>query len=332
MTTALPARLTSFLQRFRTRTDTGAFVFHQENVLGTSFELRAWTADGQSAEEAERRALAEIDRLELVFSSFAPTSEFRRWQNRRGQETAISPELWEILQRSDQWQKVSGGIFNPASEAFSQVWKQAARENRPASPKDLSLCAERAAQPLWHPNPSEQAATYITECPLTLNAIAKGYIVDRACDAAFRSGGAVSALTLNIGGDLRVCGDRTQVIGVTDPDNDAENALPFACVRLQNGALATSGDWRRGFRIGNTFYSHIVDPRTGTPVDAVRSASVIAPDAADADALATVFSILTPERSVALADTLPDIGCLLIARNSQVWRSAAWREREMTQG
>jgi thiamine biosynthesis lipoprotein ApbE len=332
MTAALPARLTGFLRRFRSGTDTQAFVFHQENVLGTSFELRVWASDAPSAEDAERRALAEIDRLERVFSSFDPTSEFRQWQNRRGQETVISPELREVLQISDRWQTMSEGAFNPASEAFSQIWKKAAREGRPPLPEALAVCASQAARPLWRLNSSAQTATYLTECPLTLNAIAKGYIVDRACDAALKSSGDVSALTLNIGGDLRVCGDRTYTIGVTDPDNDAENAPLFARVNLQNGALATSGDWRRGFRIGETFLSHIVDPRTGMPVEAVRSASVFAPSAVDADTLATVFSVLTSDESVALADSLPSAGCLLIARDGQVWRSAAWREREVIEG
>ncbi len=332
MTAVLPTRLTGFLRRFRSVPDTRAFVSHQENVLGTSFELRVWASHGQSAERAEQRALAEIDRLEHIFSSFDSTSEFRQWQNRRGQEIAISPDLWEVLQMSDRWQARSEGAFNPASEAFSRLWRKAVQENRPPSPEALAVCVEQAAQPLWRLNASAQRATYLTECPLTLNAIAKGYIVDRACDAAFQSGGTISALTLNIGGDLRVRGDRTHTIGVTDPNNDAENAPLFTRVHLQNGALATSGDWRRGFWIGEKFYSHIVDPRTGTPVDAVRSASVIAESTADADALATIFSILNPQESIALADSLPDVGCLLIARDGQVWRSAAWREREVTEG
>ncbi|MES2463952.1 MAG: FAD:protein FMN transferase, partial [Armatimonadota bacterium] len=75
-----------------------------------------------------------------------------------------------------------------------------------------------------------------------------------------------------------------------------------------------------------------MDPRTGLPVAHIRSASVIAPSAADTDALATVFSVLQPDESILLADSLPGVGCLLIGRTGQVWRSAEWRNREVSAG
>ena len=57
----------------------------------------------------------------------------------------------------------------------------------------------------------------VTDCPISLNAIAKGYIVERACDVAMRSGKGVRGLVLNVGGDLRVCGELTRTVGIADP-------------------------------------------------------------------------------------------------------------------
>jgi thiamine biosynthesis lipoprotein len=73
--------------------------------------------------------------------------------------------------------------------------------------------------------------------------------------------------------------------------------------------------------------SHIVDPRTGQPTERIASASVFAPDCATADALSTAFSVLTPRESVALADSLPDVGCLLVERDGTITTNATWNAR-----
>jgi thiamine biosynthesis lipoprotein len=329
MTAVFPRQLGTFLRRLQNRRQATVFSFYQENVLGTSFEFRVRTRSQETAEHAEVIALAEIDRLEKIFSSFSPASEFRQWQAERGSETVISPELMALLLECDYWREKSKGAFTPFGEALAQLWKRSAEKNQLPSADELSLYTRQAARPLWKLNPKERTATCLTEYPLTLNAIAKGYIVDKAFTAAFASAEDIFGLTLNLGGDLRMFSDQEEIIGVADPDNDAENAPPFSRIRLQQGAMATSGDWRRGFQIDETFYSHILDPRSGKPVESIRSASVFAPTTADTDALATIFSILTPEESLSLADSLPGTGCLLIARDGQVWRSAEWRKREI---
>jgi thiamine biosynthesis lipoprotein len=79
-------------------------------------------------------------------------------------------------------------------------------------------------------------------------------------------------------------------------------------------AVATSGDYRRGLRIGGRWFSHIIDPRTGTPVPNVSSATVVAGEAATADALATAISVLGAQDGVALVDSLPGTECLIMSR------------------
>ena len=66
---------------------------------------------------------------------------------------------------------------------------------------------------------------------------------------------------------------------------------------MRDRAVATSGNYRRGVRIGDRFYSHIIDPRTARPVGHILSSTVVAPNPSDAGALATAFSVLSPEES-----------------------------------
>jgi FAD:protein FMN transferase len=98
-------------------------------------------------------------------------------------------------------------------------------------------------------------------------------------------------------------------------------------VHLRDAAIATSGGYRRGFIAHGRRVSHIVDPRTGQPTERIASASVFAPDCATADALSTAFSVLTPQESVALADSLSAVGCLLVERDGTITTNATWNAR-----
>jgi len=115
---------------------------------------------------------------------------------------------------------------------------------------------------------------------------------------------------------------------VSDPKSDAENAAPIARLVLRNEAIATSGDYRRGFEIGGVHYSHIVDPRTGMPVDEIISSTVVARTPADAGALATALSVLTPAESERLAASIPGAEYLLVRKNGEKIQSRGWSSLE----
>ena len=114
-------------------------------------------------------------------------------------------------------------------------------------------------------------------------------------------------------------------MAITDPQSPADNAAPLMRVRVADRAVATSGVYRRGVDIQGVHYSHIVDPRTGRPAGHVLSSTVIARDAADAGALATAFSVLTPDESEHLAATVPGAEFLLVLADGRRIESAGWR-------
>ncbi len=301
--------------------------FCYENVLGTALEMRIHAASETAANEAEQRALVEIDRLEAIFSSFNADSEFRRWQAARGNARQLSPELITVLRACDQWRVQSRGAFNPASGEFTALWQKATRESALPNREQTAVVQERASRPHWHLGPEPDTATCLTDVSLTLNAIAKGFIVDRAANVVLASDSVTSVL-ISIGGDLCVAGDVAELVGISDPNQDADNAPPLTVVRLQNASLVTSGDAKRGFVINGTRYSHLVDPRTGWPAVNIRSASVIASTTADADALATIVSVLEPAESLQLIETIPRSACLLVTATRRIHRSRRWHSFE----
>jgi thiamine biosynthesis lipoprotein ApbE len=125
------------------------FVFHHENVLGTSLELRVRSLAQPDAARAETAALSEIDRLARIFSSYSTASEFSRWQSTRGTPVAVSTELFEVLSQCDRWRIASQGAFNPAAETFSRLWKSAASTDHTPAAADLAEGVLRASVPAW---------------------------------------------------------------------------------------------------------------------------------------------------------------------------------------
>jgi FAD:protein FMN transferase len=302
--------------------------FHHENVMGTSLELRVLAESERAAKSAEARVLGEIDRLSKIFSGYDESSEFRRWMATSGVPTRVSPELFDLLRQGDDWRARSGGAFDPRVEALGRLWSRCARLGRtPTEPERLEALALMAG-PAWKLDPEARTAERTSTCPISLNAIAKGYIVGKAADAAFRRDEGVLGLLLNVGGDLRVVGEAPRMIGIASPRGDSETTAPIARIAVKDRSVATSGNSQRGWRIAGRWYSHIFDPRTGRPVESTVEASVVAQDAATADALATIFNVLTVEESLKLARSVEGVECLLVTDDGREWPSEGWHQFE----
>jgi thiamine biosynthesis lipoprotein len=287
---------------------------HLENVLGTSLELHLTVAD----ENAERRAgsavLEEIERLSAILDQHSGASEIAAWQRTFYCDAVVSPELAEVLDLASMWQARTAGAFNPAAIALRGVSR--------VSPQFERLM-DAAKQPLWHVDQSRGVARRLSVLPTSLDAIAKGYIVAHAAARAYDTPG-VSRVLLNIGGDIQHFGSKPEVVGVAHPSTGAENGDLLATVGIQNEALATSGGYRRGIIVDGDRQSHIMSPHSGLPARGVASVSVIAPDCDSADALSTACSVLAPEESLKLVESMPGVGCLILDDTGRVFTNSEW--------
>lgn len=298
------------------------FVFHHERVLGTSLELKVSGASPARAATAESAALAEIDRLAKILSSYDPESEVSRWLRTRNEATPVSVELGAVLGLFDQWRTKTRGAVDPAAAAVSEVWREAERQGRLPGEEMLAQTVASIARKHWELDSDASRATHLSSTPLVFNSLTKSFILERAADAAMATA-APAGLLLNIGGDIVVRGQRSEVIAIADPRADAENAPPLDRIVVTGGAVATSGHYRRGFDIEGHHYSHIVDPRSGRTAEEILSATVVAADATTAGALATAMCVLTPDESAALAAE-HGADYLLVPRAGQRIQSEGW--------
>lgn len=304
------------------------YVSHYENILGTSLSFKITSTSELEGEKAENAALVEINRLSAIFSAYDAKSEFSLWMKQDlYKPIKISKELFDMLSLFENWKNRSNGALDPSSAVANQLWKNAAVKQRLPSSQQLQGAIATMQQKHYQLDKANRTATRLSNAALVMNTFAKSYIINLACDAALTSP-EVAAVVVNIGGDLVIKGDFTDQVNVTNPLANAENDAPLAYLSVANKAVATSGNYRRGEQIGKNWYSHIVDPRTAMPVDGVISATVIAPNATDAGALATAFNVLSLAESEALATTVEGAEYLIVTKDGKKIASKGWKNYE----
>lgn len=310
---------------FRTPSE-HVYQYDYENVLGTSFQLKVVASSEHVADNAEQVALQEIDRLTGILSTYDETSEISQWLKTRNNEIKVSLEIIEVFSLFDEWRQKTSGALTASIATASALWKNAELSQQVPAESELTLAVQAMNQPQWILNKSEQTATHLTDQYLALNSFVKSYIIKKVSDKVMGLPD-VTAVVTNIGGDIVIAGTQTELITVADPLADVENVQQNLVLTLHDCAIATSGSYRRGFQIKDQWFSHILDPRTGLPVSHVISATVVAPLATDAGALATAFNILQPDASVALAETIPGVEYQIITRDGKEIVSKGWNAK-----
>lgn len=300
----------------------GVWRFHDEHVLGTRLNLVAVAADETAALAAAHAARREIDRLDGVFNSRREGSELHRL-NAAG-EIQASTDLFAVLSRAEHWRGLTGGAYSPGLGRVLDLWR--ASQDVPPDRAELRRLVKAASRPTTlGPGGAVRKAPGVA---LALDGLAKGYIVDRALLAARAAAPGLAGLLVDIGGDMGCWGRGPDGgrwdVGVTDPARPADIAPCVAIARLTGQAIATSGLGPRDRLIGGRRFSPTLSPGTGWPVDANLAATVIADCAADADALATAFLVMPPERALRLADGTPGVAARIQAVDGGVHTSRNW--------
>ncbi|MEZ5411322.1 MAG: FAD:protein FMN transferase [Acidimicrobiales bacterium] len=304
-------------------------LFRHQPLLGTVVEVRCdGIEDDRQAEAVDAAVVAEIERLERILTVHEPGSELRRWQ--RGEVDIPSPELAEVLALALGWQARSGGAFNPAAGAVVALWRAAEARGEPPTPAEQAAVSAVVGRPLFHLDPAGIPRLDVAIDPdadrgvIDLNALAKGWIVDRALAAGRALAPPDTDLVVSAGGDLRHGGPGSARVGIENPLRPFDNEPPIVTVEVSDAALATSGRARRGFRIGGRWYGHVVDPRTGATADHVAGITVVAPDTATADVLATVLGLMSPADAAAHGEE-QGAACLVVAPDGMVTTNDRWR-------
>ncbi len=263
-------------------------------AMGAVATLQVHHHDRAVAERLVERSLAEVRRLEAVFSLYREDSALVTL-NRHGVLVAPPVDLVTILTECRRCWHLTGGAFDPTVQALWVLYRDhfsrrdADPEGPPASAVEAALEQVGFAGVTFDGN---RIVLPRRGMGLTLNGIAQGYVTDRVVDI-LRAGGIESSLVDM--GEPRAVGSRPSGepwrVGIADPDDPERIGDTLEAV---DQGIATSGS--HGFRFDpEGRFNHLLDPRTGTSAHRYRSVTAIMPTAAAADALSTAFSLLPPE-------------------------------------
>ena len=255
-------------------------------AMASPCELLIEGADEVSAARALRIAVGEARRIERKFSRYRDDSVIAKIHASRGRRIAVDDETAGLLDFADECYNLSGGLFDITSGVLRKVWRFDGSDHVP-QPEEVQALIPRIG---WKKVTWRAPYLLLPEgMELDFGGIGKEYAVDRA--AALIAAQTRIAFLVNFGGDLYARGPRRNgqlwQIGIDDPSRSGEAAA--GRIELGRGGLATSGDARRFLLKDGVRYSHILNPKTGWPVEgAPHSVTVSAPTCIEAGMIATV--------------------------------------------
>jgi thiamine biosynthesis lipoprotein len=254
------------------------------------------TVNAYAPQETVDDAIRLMRDYERVLSKTVEGSDVWKLNHANGQPTEVNPETAELLRLSVEIASRSGGAFDVTVAPLSALWDFNAETPVLPDPDALADAAKRVD----YRNIAIDGNTVTLKngAEIDLGGVAKGYIADRV--AAFLRERGVRSACINMGGNILVFGGKPNgakwSIGVRDPNGTAADSEEV--LSLSDGAVVTSGSYERGFDLDGVRYHHILDPKTGMPVqNGLASVTILCENSATADALSTACFVLGPTAS-----------------------------------
>jgi thiamine biosynthesis lipoprotein len=281
--------------------------------MGSAFELGVVAPDSAEANQWLDQGIAEIERLEDLLSEFRPHSLISQINQQAGQgRVTVDGQTFALLQRCQRIAHLTQGYFDPTIGPLKQLYRF---QNQAFTMPDAKLIRKTLRQVGYQYLSLDEGSHSVgltrPGMRLSLAAIGKGYAADCVKHQWQQQG--LHAGYINASGDLTAFGHRPDGqpwrIGIASPDQPQR----VRCyVPLHDASVATSGDYEQHFTYQGQRYSHNLNPKTGLPLQGLRSVSVFSPSGELSDALATAVYALGRQRGLALIDQLPQTHALLI--------------------
>jgi FAD:protein FMN transferase len=289
---------------------TKKYIYSQPK-MGSPLNITLYANDSTKANQIATEAYKIADSLNLIYSDYLENSELNLLSATSGTNefAKVSPALWDILNLSVKASKKSKGAYDITVGSIVKLWRKARKEK--VLPEKYIL--KNTLQSVGYQYIILDSLTHAVKLlqlntQLDLGGIAKGYIAQVIVDFCRNKG--IEKVLVDAGGDLAMASqnDKPWKIGVTIPNSEE---LISRYLILQNQAVATSGNMYQYVEINGKRYSHIVNPHTGLGVTHQRNVTVIAPDGATADWLATACSVLSVRKALKLLKSMPNCELLM---------------------
>lgn len=287
-----------------------------EAIMGTRVSVQLWHENEAVAEACMDHVIGEMHRIDHLMSTYKSHSELSL-VNAKAADGAVpvSDELFELIKQALKLGVVTHGAFDITYASVGKHYDFRNGQKPSAEQKKQALSAISIGHVVL--NEKNRTVRFLRDgVRIDLGGIAKGHAVESAAEL-LRNHGIENAI-VTAGGDSRVLGDhrgRPWAVGIRDP---REKGGLAARMPVQEEAISTSGDYERYFEADGVRYHHIIEPTSGDSARAVRSVTVIGPDAVRTDALSTGVFVLGRERGLALIDSLEDFEAIVIDQHGEM--------------
>lgn len=282
-------------------------------LFGTIVDITAIVKNthDQKAVDLAFEVIKDIDSRMGVYNNDSEVSQINRLSTAR-----VSADTFEVIQKAIDVSRLSNGAFDVTVGPLIDVWGFRNKNHIPSDVEltnALSLVDYRKIR-IDRPHLTVKLASQGMK--IDLGAIAVGYAVDKAVNV-LKDAGVKNAL-VDGGGEIYALGSPPGKdawrIGIQHPRR--MNDL-LGTIELKDMAISTSGDYENYFEVNGKRYCHIMNPKTGKPVEGVMSVTVVANSTVEADALSTALFIMGAEDGMKLAERLGNIECIIVTGSNE---------------
>ncbi|MEO6404364.1 MAG: FAD:protein FMN transferase [Ferruginibacter sp.] len=309
----MPGSSTQILKEFR----------KAERLMGNRFEITVVADNEAWAMEKIEAAINEIKRIEKLFTTFNEDSQVNNINKHAGiAAVKVDKEVFDLIQRSKRISALTDGAFDISYGSLDKrLWNF---DSTLRSLPDEATAAEMVKL-INYRNiilDENEGTIMLKEKGMRIGfgGIGKGYAAEMA--KALLKNEAVKSGIVNASGDLATWGTQADgkpwTIGIAHPDNAL---LPFSYLNITDMALATSGNYEKFIIIDGKKYSHMINPKTGLPVQGIKSVTIISPNAEIADAMATPVTIMGVIAGLNLVNQVKDLACIIIDDYNKIYTS-----------
>jgi thiamine biosynthesis lipoprotein len=290
--------------------------------MGSRFDITIVAEDSARAEQSIDIVKAEISRIENLISEWIPGTQVSEINRNAGiQPVKVDREVFELTQRAIKLSEMTGGAFDISFAAMDKIWKFDGSMTEMPTPEAVKKSVEKVGyRNIVLDSINSTIFLRLEGMKIGFGSIGKGYAADKGRSLMLERG--IKAGIVNASGDMTTWGTQPDGsdwnIGVVNPMK-ANKFL--GTVRLQNGALTTSGNYQSFVIFNGKRYSHIINPATGYPATGLSSVTVFGPNAEMANGFSTSLMVLGKEAGLELIRKYPDYNCILVTDKGKVFYS-----------
>lgn len=292
-------------------------------LMGNRFEFTVIASHEENGETAIKAAIAELRRIEEVLSTYKETSQVNEINRNAGiRYVKVDREVTDLILRSLKISAITQGSFDITYGSIDKsLWNFDV--NMTALPdKGTALQAVRLINYKNVLVDKESSAVMLKHEGMRIGfgGIGKGYAADMAKQVLLSYG--IKSGIVNAAGDLITWGTQLNgkpwTIGIADPNKQKSI---FSSLNISNISVATSGNYEKYVTINGKRYSHTIDPKTGLPVNGIKSVTIICPSAELADAMATPVMVMGVKAGLHLVNQIKIVSCIIIDDQNKMYTS-----------